>query len=59
MIVVYMQDTLKLIGEFKKPDRIGQTDRGTYIVYEFPSKEVQKKHIVDIMEADENDKLYS
>jgi hypothetical protein len=36
MIVVYMQDTLKLIGEFKKPDRIGSTDRGTYIVYEFP-----------------------
>jgi hypothetical protein len=23
------------------------------------SKEEQKKHIVDIMEADENDKLYS
>ena len=59
MIVVYMQDTLKLIGEFPKPSRVGQTDRGTYIVYEFPSKEEQKKHIVDIMEADENDKLYS
>jgi hypothetical protein len=39
MIVVYMQDTLKLIGEFKKPDRIGGTDRGTYIVYEFPIEE--------------------
>ena len=36
MIVVYTQDTLKLIGEFKKPDRVGQTDRGAYIVYEFP-----------------------
>ena len=59
MIVVYMQDTLKMLGEFKKPDRIGQTDRGTYIVYEFPSKEEQKELIVDIMEADENDKLYS
>jgi hypothetical protein len=59
MIVVYMQDTLKMLGEFPKPDRVGQTDRGTYIVYEFPSKEEQKKHIVDIMEADENDKLYS
>jgi hypothetical protein len=54
-----MQDTLKLLGEFKKPDRIGQTERGTYIVYEFPSKEEQKKHIVDIMEADEKDGLYS
>ena len=59
MIVVYMQDTLKLIGEFPKPSRVGQTDRGAYIVYEFPSKEEQKKHIVDIMEADENDKIYS
>lgn len=36
MIVVYMQDTLKLIGEFPKPLRVGQTDRGAYIVYEFP-----------------------
>ena len=36
MIVVYMQDTLKMLGEFPKPDRIGQTDRGAYIVYEFP-----------------------
>jgi hypothetical protein len=59
MIVIYMQDTLKMLGEFKKPDRIGQTDRGAYVVYEFPSKEEQKEHIVDIMEADENDKLYS
>ena len=59
MIVVYMQDTLKMLGEFPKPLRVGQTDRGAYIVYEFPSKEEQKKHIVDIMEADENDKLYS
>ena len=42
MIVIYMQDTLKMIGEFKKPDRIGQTDRGPYIVYEFPLKEVNK-----------------
>jgi len=59
MILVYMQDTLKMLGEFPKPTRVGQTDKGTYIVYEFPSKEEQKKHIVDIMEADENDKLYS
>ena len=41
MIVVYIQDTLKLIGEFKKPDRIGSTDRGTYIVYEFPIEEIK------------------
>ena len=59
MIVAYMQDTLKMLGEFPKPSRVGQTDRGAYIVYEFPSKEEQKKHIVDIMEADENDKIYS
>ena len=59
MIVVYIQDTLKLLGEFPKPTRVGQTDRGAYIVYEFPSKEEQKKHIVDIMEADERDGLYS
>ena len=59
MIVVYMQDTLKLLGEFPKPTRVGQTDRGAYIVYEFPSKEKQKMHIVDIMEADERDGLYS
>lgn len=57
MIVVYMQDTLKLIGEFPKPSRVGQTDKGAYIVYEFPSKEEQKDLIVDIMEADENDKI--
>lgn len=57
MIVVYMQDTLKLIGEFPKPSRVGQTNRGAYIVYEFPSKEEQKDLIVDIMEADENDKI--
>ncbi len=42
MIVVYMQDTLKLIGEFKKPDRIGQTGRGAYIVYEFPIEKETK-----------------
>ena len=59
MILVYMQDTLKMLREFPKPSRVGQTDRGAYIVYEFPSKEEQKKHIVDIMEADENDKIYS
>ena len=59
MIVVYMQDTLKMLGEFPKPSRVGQTGRGAYIVYEFPSKEEQKKHIVDIMESDENDKIYS
>ena len=59
MILVYIQDTLKMLGEFPKPSRVGQTDRGAYIVYEFPSKEEQKKHIIDIMEADENDKLYS
>ncbi len=59
MILVYIQDTLKLLGEFPKPSRVGQTDRGAYIVYEFPSKEEQKMHIVDIMEADERDGLYS
>ena len=59
MIVVYMQDTLKLLGEFPSPTRIGQTDRGAYAVYEFPSKEEQKKHIVDIMEADEKDGFYA
>jgi hypothetical protein len=42
MIVIYMQATLKLIGEFKKPDRVGQTDRGMYIVYEFPLEEINK-----------------
>ena len=59
MIVVYMQDTLKMLGEFPKPSRVGQTDRGAYIVYEFPSKEEQKKHIVDIMESDEKDGFYA
>ena len=59
MIVVYMQDTLKMLGEFPKPSRVGQTDRGVYIVYEFPSKEEQKQHIVDIMEADEKDGFYA
>jgi hypothetical protein len=39
MIVVYMQDTLKLLGIFPTPSRVGQTDRGTYIVYEFPVEE--------------------
>lgn len=39
MILVYMQDTLKLLGEFPKPTRVGQTDRGAYIVYEFPIEE--------------------
>lgn len=39
MIVVYMQDTLKMLGEFPKPDRIGQTSKGAYIVYEFPIEE--------------------
>lgn len=39
MILVYMQDTLKLLGEFPTPTRIGQTDRGAYIVYEFPVEE--------------------
>jgi hypothetical protein len=39
MIVVYMQDTLKLLGEFPKPDRIEQTSKGAYIVYEFPVEE--------------------
>lgn len=34
MIIVYMQDTLKLIGKFPKPDRMGQTERGMYVVYE-------------------------
>jgi hypothetical protein len=59
MILVYMQDTLRMLGEFPKPSRVGQTDRGAYIVYEFPSREEQKEHIVDIMEADEKDGLYS
>ena len=36
MIVVYMQATLKMLGEFPKPDRIEKTNRGAYIVYEFP-----------------------
>lgn len=39
MIVVYMQDTLKMLREFPKPSRVGQTDRGAYIVYEFPAEE--------------------
>lgn len=34
MLLIYMQDTLKLLGEFPKPDRIEQTARGAYIVYE-------------------------
>ena len=34
MIIVYMQDTLKLLKEFPKPDRIEQTPRGAYVVYE-------------------------
>jgi len=59
MILVYMQDTLKMLREFPKPSRVGQTGRGAYIVYEFPSREEQRKHIVDIMEADEKDGLYS
>ena len=59
MILVYMSETLKLLKEFPKPTRVEQTERGTYVVYEYPSKEEQKKHIVDIMEADENDGLYS
>jgi hypothetical protein len=42
MIVIYMQATLKMLGEFKKPDRIGHTDRGIYIVYEFPLEEINK-----------------
>ena len=59
MILVYMSETLKLLKEFPKPTRVEQTERGTYVVYEYPRKEEQKKHIVDIMEADENDGLYS
>ena len=59
MILVYMQDTLKMLREFPKPSRVGQTDRGAYIVYEFPSKEERKDLIVNIMESDENDKIYS
>lgn len=34
MIIVYMQDTLKLLKEFPKPTRVGQTERGAYVVYE-------------------------
>jgi len=41
MIVIYMQATLKIIGEFPKPDRIGETEKGIYVVYEYP-KEVTK-----------------
>ena len=59
MILVYMQDTLKLLKEFPKPTRVEQTERGAYVVYESSSKEVQKKLIVEIMEADEGDGLYS
>ena len=59
MIVVYMQDTLKMLREFPKPSRVGQTDRGAYIVSEVPSKEERKDLIVNIMESDENDKIYS
>jgi len=58
MIVVYTQDTLKMLGEFPKPTRVGQTSKGAYIVYEFPSKEEQKKHIIDIMKEDEENGLY-
>lgn len=36
MIIVYMQETLKLLKEFPKPTRVEQTERGTYIVYELP-----------------------
>jgi hypothetical protein len=54
-----MQDTLKMLREFPKPSRVETTVKGTYIVYEFPSKEEQKELIVDIMEADERDGLYS
>jgi hypothetical protein len=39
MIVVYMQDTLKMLGEFPKPTRVGQTSKGAYVVYEFPIEE--------------------
>jgi len=42
MIVVYMQDTLKILGEFPKPTRVGQTSKGAYIVYEFPIEEETK-----------------
>lgn len=59
MIIVYMSETLKLLKEFPKPTRVEQTERGTYVVYEHPSKEEQKKHIVNIMEADEGDGLYN
>ena len=55
MIIIYMQDTLKLLKEFPTPTRVGQTERGTYVVYEYPNKEEQKKHIVDIMKEDEED----
>lgn len=42
MILVYMQDTLKMLGEFPKPTRVGETERGAYVVYEFPTKELSK-----------------
>lgn len=29
-----MSQTLKLLKEFPKPTRVGQTERGTYVVYE-------------------------
>jgi len=34
MIIVYMSETLKLLKEFPTPTRVGQTERGTYVVYE-------------------------
>ncbi len=34
-----MQDTLKLLGKFPKPTRVGQTERGNYVVYELPTEE--------------------
>ena len=39
MLLIYMQDTLKMLGEFPKPTIVGETDRGAYIVYEFPVEE--------------------
>lgn len=61
---------LDYVNRYSKiPQKIGNI-KGEYLniieaarkqdaIYEFPSKEEQKKHIVDIMEADENDKIYS
>jgi hypothetical protein len=39
MIIIYMQATLQLLEEFPTPSRIEQTEKGAYVVYEFPVEE--------------------